>query len=448
MKKGLIALLSVVFVGMGIWGYGQYQQNREHNIYLENQFQRMFHDMLVDVENIQVNLAKTMVTGTPKQNVMLFSDIRYLCYDAQEKLTQLPIDHGNVSRTQKFLSQVGDLSMAFARKNLEGKPLNQKEMDTIEELHNYSNYLSQQLISLQNNLADKGMKIGELRKKANQKLKDTNENMMTTSFVNVEEKMQEYPELIYDGPFSEHIKKQKPYLTGRTIKENEVKKIAEGFMNNGIKYEAKLIGENDANKIPAYLVELKPTNSKNRKSVTMAITKTGGKIVWMLDTTDIGEAKLSEEQGITIAQDFLKKTGYENMLPTYSIKYDGQMVINFAYTQEDVIIYTDLIKVKVGLDKGDIVGFEGEGYLFNHHNRKIDPPTIAKEEAKEKISLLAEISEPRLAIIPTEGGKEVLCYEFKAQYKEDTFLIYINGDTGEEQKILQMIIKDEGVLML
>lgn len=448
MKKSLITLLTIALIGTGIWGYNQYQQNMEHNVYLENQFQRMFHDMLVDVENIQVNLAKTMVTGTPKQNVMLFSDIMYLCYDAQEKLSQLPIDHGNVSRTQKFLSQVGDLSMAFARKNLEGKPLNQKEMDTLEELHNYSNYLSQQLISLQSNLAEKGMKIGELRKKANRKLKDTNENMMATSFLNVEEKMQEYPELIYDGPFSEHIKKQKPYLSGRTVGEEEVKKVAEDFMSNGIKYEVNLLGENDANRIPVYLLELKPINTKDKNPVTMAITKTGGKIVWMLDTADIGEAKISEKQGISIAQEFLEKRGYKNMVPTYSIKYDGQMLINFAYTQGDVIIYTDLIKVKVGLDKGSIVGFEGEGYLFNHHNREIKAPKITKEEARDKISLLTEISEPRLAIIPTEGGKEVLCYEFKAQYKQDTFLIYINGENGEEQKILQVIIKDEGVLML
>ncbi|HHY90214.1 MAG TPA: germination protein YpeB, partial [Clostridiales bacterium] len=110
MKKGLWVLLGIVLVGMGMWGFDQYRKNQQYNLYLENQFQRAFYDLLVDIENVQVNLAKLMVSATPKQNVMMLSEIRSLCYDAQEKLSQLPIDHTNVSKTQKFLSQVGDYS--------------------------------------------------------------------------------------------------------------------------------------------------------------------------------------------------------------------------------------------------------------------------------------------------------------------------------------------------
>ncbi|KXG77887.1 germination protein YpeB [Thermotalea metallivorans] len=448
MRKGIVIALTAALIGSGIWGYQQYRQNIEHNIYLENQFQRMFYDMIVDVENIQVALAKIMVTGTPRQNVMLFTDIMHLSYDAQEKLSQLPIEHSHVSRTQKFLSQVGDFSMALARKNLDGKPLNQKEMDTLEELHNYSNYLSQQLIALQNQIAEKGVKIGELRKKANKKLDQANKNIIATSFVNLEEKMQEYPELIYDGPFSEHLRRKKPKLTGGPIPKEAILKIAEAFVDDGIKYDARVLGDMDDTRMPSYVISLQPKQGGAESEISMAVTKTGGKVVWMLDHRDIGEARISEEQGIQIAQNFLKKQGYDNMIPTYSVQYDGQMVINFAYQQDDVVVYPDLIKVKVGLDQGKIVGFEAEGYLSNHFERKITPPQISAEEAREKISMNAEVSEPRLAIIPTEGGDEVLCYEFKARFKQDTFLIYINANTGDEQKILQVIIKDEGVLML
>ncbi|MBB6217123.1 germination protein YpeB [Anaerosolibacter carboniphilus] len=448
MRRGLMIVLAIALVGSGIWGYQQYQENMEHNIYLENQFQRMFYDMIVDVENIQVSLAKAMVTGTPKQNVMLFTDIMHLSYDAQEKLSQLPIDHSNVSKTQKFLSQVGDLSMSLARKNLDGKPLDQTETDTLEELHNYANYLSQQLIELQGQIANGGTRIGELARKANQQLKETNANMLTTSFVNMEEKMREYPELIYDGPFSEHLKRKKPRLQGKQINQNEIERIAESFVNDGTKYEANVLGDLNDTRMPAYVVSLKPRTGEANHDLTMAITKTGGKVIWMLDAGNIGEAKLSEEQGIQIAQAFLKNKGYQQMIPTYSVQYDGQMVINFAYQQNDIVIYPDLIKVKVGLDEGKIVGFEAEGFLSNNYERNIDPPKITAEEAREKISMAADVSEPRLAIIPTEGGSEILCYEFKAKYKQDTFLIYINADTGDEQKILQMIIKDEGVLML
>ena len=448
MRRGFMLLLVLALLGTGVWGYNQYRENMQNTVILENQFQRMFQVMITDVENIQANLGKVMVTGTPRQNVLLFSDIMQLSYDAQEKLSQLPIDHGNVSRTQKFLSQVGDLSTALARKNLEGKPLNEEEMNILQELHNYSNYLAQQLISLQADMSENGMKIGELRKKANQKLKDANENMLATSFINVEERMQEYPELIYDGPFSEHIQKKKPYLAGKKVEQDELVKIAEEFVGNGSKFDIEVLGEINDSRIPVYLVELQPLKENNNDRVSMSITKNGGKVVWMLDTREVKAAKISEKQGVEAAQKFLNQKGYVDMVPTYSEKYDGQMVINFAYTQNDVIIYTDLIKVKVGLDEGSVIGFEDEGYLFNHHIRQLAPPSISEEEARDKISMNAKVDKPRLAVIPTEGGSEVLCYEFQAQYKQDTFLIYINAETGEEQKILQVIIKDNGVLMM
>ncbi|WP_165000443.1 germination protein YpeB [Anaerophilus nitritogenes] len=449
MKKRFItmmAIFTVFLVSVGAWGYAQYKENKSYSITLENQFQRMFQDMIVDIENIQVNLSKIMVTGAPKQNVLLLSETSYLCYDAQEKLTQLPLDHKNVSKTQKFLSQVGDLSISLARKNLEGKPLSIDEKETLEELHNYSNYLSQEFISLQDNMFKNGMRIGELRKKANQDLKKVNSNLINTSLVNIEERMQKYPELIYDGPFSEHIKNKKLHKKGRTIGKDEVIKIAKDFCKESIKYDAKIISESNDTKIPVYVVELKP--QKGQYTITMAITKIEGNILWMIDTREVKAIKISEKQAIKIAQDCLNKIGYINMSPTYFEKYDGQLTINFAYEKDDIIFYTDLIKVKVGLDQGEILGLETEGYLLNNHERTFSKPKISINEAMEKISSYAQASTPRLVIIPTEGGKEVLCYEIKAKYKQDTFLVYINADTGEEQKILQVIVKKDGVLMM
>lgn len=448
MKNGLIIILAVALVGVGIWGYNQHEQNLQHSMYLENQFHRMFYDMIADVQNIQVNLAKTMVTGTPKQNVLLFTETMRLAYDAQEKLTQLPIGHSHVSKTRKFLSQVGDMSLALARKNLDGNPLTTEEMSTIQELHNYSNYLAQGLNQLQNDIAKDGIRIGELSEKATAKLDEVNENMITTSFVDMEERMKDYPELIYDGPFSEHKSKKQPKLQGKAISEQEIKNIAEGFAGNGVQYEATVLGDMNNSTIPAFVVDLQPQNAQDESSLSMSVSKTGGKVLWMLDTRKVEKARISEKQGVKVAQEFLEKRGFVNMTPTYSVKTNGQMVINFAYEENDIIFYPDLMKVKVGLDKGEVIGYEAETYWFNHHERNIETPQITAEEARERISIQAQAEEPRLAVIPTEGGSEVLCYEFKVNYLEDTFLVYINAQTGQEQSILQMIINDEGVLMM
>lgn len=447
-----------IFIGMFIstliilvltfnWGYNQYQELKNYSIYVENQFQRMFYDLVGNVENIQSNLAKVMVTGTPKQNVMIFTDLMHECYNAQEKLTQLPINHKDVSKTQKFLSQVGDFSMAMAKKNNRGIPLTQEDIEKLEELHNYSNYLAQNLIKLQKEFSADGLKLGELIRKTNKKLDKTNEHMLNTSLINVEERMQEYPELIYDGPFSEHITKIKPRLSGREINSEKAKEIAKNILNDGKRYKANIVTETDNTRFPSYIIELRK-NEKEESYITMAITKKGGKLLWMLDTRSVGDEKISNQEAIKIGKNFLDKIGFKNMEATYSEEYDGQLVVNFAYREGDVIVYTDLIKVKVSLEDGSIRGFEADGYLTNHYDRNILEPQITENEAKNMISIDAKVNKSRLAIIPTEGSKEVLCYEFLVNYREDTFLIYVNAENGEEEKILQLIIKEQGILMI
>lgn len=450
MKNIFVGMLVSTIIILALtfnWGLEQKQQLDEYSIYIENQYQKMFYDLIGGVENIQSNLAKIMVTGTPKQNVLIFSNLMYQAYDAQSNLTQLPILHNNVSKTQKFLSQVGDFSMAMARKNLRGIPLTEEDMETLRELHNYSNYLAEDLLKLQEKISKDNIKLGGLIIETSESLKETNEHMMNTSLINVEERMQEYPELIYDGPFSEHIVNLEPKLKGDMISGDKAIEIAKSFMKDDNNYIGKIVSETENTRLPAYLIELKKTN-EDESDTMIAITKKAGKPLWMLNIDSIGDSKISKEKAINIAKDFLKKNGFENMEATYFEEYDGQLVVNFAYNDNGVIVYTDLIKVKVSLEDGSIKGFEADGYLSNHHERDIPKPQITEQEAKNYINIGSEIEEVRLAIIPTEGSKEILCYEFKVNYLEDSFLIYINAINGEEEKILQLIIKENGVLMM
>ncbi|WP_432408498.1 germination protein YpeB [Wukongibacter sp. M2B1] len=449
MKNILIGMVVSLAIILGLtynWGYNQQIELKNYNVYVENQFRRMFYDLVGNVENVQSNLSKIMVSGTPKQNVLLFTDLMYKCYNAQEELTQLPIEYKDVSKTQKFLSQVGDFSMAMSKKCLSGKPLTNEDMNTLEELHNYSNYLSQNLLKLQSDITQNGVKLDSFMGKTGKDLEDINDNMLNTSFLNVEERMQEYPELIYDGPFSEHISNIKPKLKGKKITKDKAIQIAANFLKDGKGYSAKLLSETKNTRFPSYIVELKE-NGKDT-NITMAITKTAGKVIWMLNTKEIGDEKLSVKVAVNKANDFLKKNAFNNMIPTYSEEYDGQLVVNFAYMDNNVIVYTDLIKVKLSLEDGSIIGFEAQGYLSNNHKRSIEEPQITKEEAIRMISIDAEVEDIKLAIIPTEGSKEVLCYEIMASYKKDRFLIYINALNGEEEDILQVITKENGVLMM
>jgi len=442
-----ISTTILLFLTFG-WGMNNYRELQYYNVYVENQLQRMFYDLIADVENIQSSLSKVLVSGSPKQNVMILADLMYKSYDAQEKLTQLPINHSDISKTQKFLSQVGDLCYALVRKNLEGTPLSLEDISNLEELHNYSNYLSESLLKLHDDMKGNGNRIRDIIKKGKGGLDKVNEHILNTSFMNVEERMQEYPELIYDGPFSEHMSDVKPKLKGKEISKDEAIRVAEGFFKDGKKYVGSLISETENTKIPAYIIDLKRDGMAEEESIVIGITKTGGFPLWMFNTTPTGVSKIQREKALQLAGEFLEKNGFKNMEATYYEEYDGQLVINFAYKEDDIIVYTDLIKVKISLEDGDIKGFEAEGYLTNHHERRIEDPLITEDEARQQISPAAEIEKARLSIIPTQWGTEVLCYEFQIKYKSDTFLVYINAKTGEEERILQMITTNDGVFTM
>lgn len=454
MKKYIIPIiLAIALVGTGIWGYNQQQQKKAYAIILDNQFHRMYYDLMGSVETITTDLSKLMVSAQTKENISLYSNIWQNAYNAQEKLSQLPIKHADITKTEKFLSQLGDYTFAMAKRSLDGDKLGEKEMGNLEKLHNYSIELSRDL----HDLEKKGLKTNawqaSLKKKSSKKLNEEaeKEGDLQLKFNKFEERMVEYPELIYDGPFSEHaIQGVRPRLQGKKITQKQAEKKVIEFLGGGKIGKVEKI-TNGKGKIDTYSFEVIPKNQKEGKGnpVYIDIAQRNGYVAWTLNNRKVNKETMSREQGLKKASKFLEEKGFKNMIPTYTLKYDGVMLINYAYKQGDVVMYPDLIKVKIALDNGEIVGFDAVHFLTTNYKRDIKKPKISHEQAREKVSVNANVEKnPRLCIIPTSSLGEVYCYEFEASRNGDKFLIYINANTGEEEKILKLIKNENGTLVM
>lgn len=447
-RYALPIVLAIALVAALGWGVYQYNEKNDYHTYLDIHFQRQFYELIGHVENAQVNLSKALVSASHKDIAKFLNDTVQQSYMAQEKLTQLPFHHGAIRDTEKFLSQLGDYSTAMVNKNLDGITLSDKELNTMVELHDYANHLSQQLVELQKKVVAGGVNFGDLRREGNRDLNRVEDQMKDFNLINFEERMQEYPELIYDGPFSDHLKDIKPRLTGNEISEEEAVNIIANAFEKHRQDNIRVTGKVENQPIEGYYVIIADENTPNGYEATAAVSKIGGKIIWYMDPVLKGQSNISSEEAIKKAEEFLKRIGYNNMKVTYSIAYEGQIVINFAYEQEGVLIYGDLVKVKVALDNGDIIGLEAQGYLTNHHKRHIEKPKISEEAARERLSSAVTEEGVRLAIIPIAGGKEVLTYEFKVKFGEDHYLVYIDANTGEQRKILLMVNQKDGTLVI
>ncbi len=104
-----------------------------------------------------------------------------------------------------------------------------------------------------------------------------------------------------------------------------------------------------------------------------------------------------------------------------------------------------MIKVKVALDNGEILGFEANGYIYNHKERNIEY-SKSVDEARSTLYGDLKIESERLCIIPTDAKDEVITYEFKGTVGENTFLVYINANTLSQEKIY-IVLETEGGMM-
>jgi len=162
----------------------------------------------------------------------------------------------------------------------------------------------------------------------------------------------------------------------------------------------------------------------------------------------VSEEKISREEANKIGKEFLNRIGFENMEESYFMIQENIITINYLYKQENILIYPDLIKVKIALDNGEILGIETTGYLNSHIERTDTNPNITIEEAKEKLNPKLNIQKQQMAIIPTEWKTEVLCYEFKGKVDETEFLVYINAKNGREENILVIKETPGGILTM
>jgi len=444
MRRNLLTgILAIALIITGVWGFNQYRVNQDNRILLENEHQRSFYNLVENVENLSVLTSKSIVSGSPQQNIRLLSDIWWQANFAQDNLGQLPLSHVTLTRTQRFLTQLGDYAYTMAKSTADGKPMSTEQLKTLEDLHNQTTQLSGDLIELQNEAAQNGINWREIRRKSQEDLDKESTGYLDVNFKKINEQINQYPTLIYDGPFSDHLETRNPKaVTGEMISWDEAKKIAREFVDlrKGIEYMVAENGKSTKNaNIPVYSVRITPQVPNMGEVIYVDVTQQGGHVTMVMDSRSIGEAKIGLEEALEKAKSFLSKTEYKSMVPTYSLRQENTLIVSFAYKEKDVIVYPDLIKVNVSMDNGQITGFESMGYLMQHEVRNLPEPKLTIEEAEQKLNPILKVESRRLTVIPLVTGKESLCYEFKTSYKEDNFLIYINAMDGVEEQILQLL---------
>ena len=444
--RHMLSVIVVLFTIIIILSVIIYKKQTEYRQASENQYNMAFYELVDYVQNVEIYLAKSLISSSPEHGAETLTHVWREANLAQAYLSRLPIDSVELEKTAKFLNQVSDYSYSLSRKNIYNEELTEEDLKNLEDLHNYSVELRNTLDQLSADINDGRIKWGELTKKGKVAFAQEVSNISKNSFSNLEENFHEYSGLIYDGAFSEHMtSSQKKGLTGDNIDEEKAKQIATDFIGKDGAQEINLSGKSENTDIITYDFSVK-VNNENEENMNISITEKGGHVLLMNYNRNVEAELISQEEADKIGKQFLEDRGLNNMKETYYLKQDGIVTINYAYKQDEVTVYPDLIKLKIALDNGEVMGIETKGYLNSHEERKIPEVKITKEKAKESLNKNLEITSESLAIIPTEWQTEVLCWEFKGKVNDTDFLVYVNAETGKEEDILVITNTPNGTL--
>ena len=445
-KAYIIASIIVFVVVIGSLIAVIVNNNKEAKTASENTYNMAFYQVVDYVQNVETYLAKSLISSTPEHGAETLTNVWREANLAQAYLSQLPVESQELENTEKFLNQVSDYSYSLSRKNIYNEKLSDEDLKNLKDLHNYSVELENTLNQLSEDINSGRIKWGELSNKGNVAFAQQVSTSSMDGFSNLEENFHQYSGLIYDGAFSEHLTKgEKKGLTGDDIDEETAKQKAIDFIGKDNVQNVENLGFSENATIPEYNFSVK-TNSED--SISISISKKGGHIVYMNSNREVNAESISQEEANSKGKEFLNNHGIMDMKETYYLKQDGIVTINYAYVQNDVVVYSDLIKVKVALDNGEVLGIETTGYLNNHTKRDTSKIKISKESAKKTLNKDLQISSEGMAIIPTEFETEILCYEFKGKVDDKEFLVYINAENGREEDILIITNTPNGTLTL
>ena len=354
--RGLkLALMLVIILGLFALYLGLKQKKLEMT--LKNTYERAFYDLVEFSDNVEVALAKAQISSSPEYGAKNLSDIWRKADLAVNSLSQVPIRHEVLDLAEKFLNQLSDYSYSLAQKTFQQESLSDGDLANLEKMYTRCKSLNQTLRELMQNLQSGSISWKELTKTRSDEEIFAQEvaNLSVDSFSKIEKDMQDYEGLIYDGPFSEHMTNPNILGLGETIYTRE---MAEEVLNQYILpsdiLEVEYRGVVDG-KIRAHHFDV--TLSGDNKCY-MDITENDGKVLYFSIPRIPESTKFSQKEATQIAQEYLKSHGFGLMQESYFTNENNMLTINFASVQDEVVCYPDLIKVKVALDNGEVMGME------------------------------------------------------------------------------------------
>jgi len=404
---------------------------------MENMYQRAYYDLVASVNALEISYSKLNVSSSKGTQIEILNDIAKNSQNAGDALSTLSSNNYAVSNTTKYINQSGDYAISLVNSLSRGGELTDEDYDMLESMYKFTREMGDRLAEINTEIAKGEYNFRERL--------SVSEDVFQKSFTTLEESVQEYPAMIYDGPFSAALlDKQAKALDGDDITSDEglniVKELVKDFKITELKFTGDCKSYFDC-----FGYEGKTDGDA---TAYIDISKKGGKLIALNIQRSVEEPKYSPEECAALAEQYLDDLGFSDMKSVWVSNYNSTIYVNLAPVVNDIVWYPDLVKVKIASNDGSLIGVEALSYVYNHTERNISAPEISESSARGSVSPDITIKTSRLALIPYKGGSELLTYEFSGTVGDDVYYVYVDAQSGDEVKILRVIDSDEGTLLM
>lgn len=419
-----------------IWGGTQASQAQTLRRQQDNAYARSLYELTDNMGNVELGLAKLMISGSPGVNVALLSDIARRSDSVVQNISSLPLAQSAAGDLTGFANLVGDYCRSLLEQASRGDPLTYEQIEQLKTLHNNCVLINSDLKNIsQQSISFSQMSIDSYFNWENDEL--------STKLYEMNQNGPQLPTLIYDGPFSDALTGRMPQgLPAGVIDEEAAKAEVVRFLGISDDSSLESLGLCEGS-ISAYCF-----NAVNQQGnqVYLQVSRQGGKVVMMMEESEAQPGTITVEQCEQIGREFLKDNGIDSLVATWTQQYSNMAVINFAAKDGETVLYPDLVKVKVRMDTGTVAAIDATSYYMNHVARNIATPAISLDDARALVSTQLDIEREQLCVIPTDGGNEQLAWEFMGKFAEETYIIYLNAESGDEIQVFKVINTETGSL--
>lgn len=415
--------------------FKEIKENKHYRLQLQNNYSRSLNELNAGINNISLILQKAQYTNSASGISDMAAQLIGETQLAKTALSQLPSGEGELSNLGRFLSQVGNYAVSISKTLIAEGEMTAQQRENLKSLSASAKKIAEVIESARVSYNNPEYWASELDSQISEAVSDES---LAGSLNELEENLSDSPTLVYDGPYSEHILNKEPEMLKNASEVTRDYALSIASKTTGLEKEELVFSAEEDGDIPVF--------HYSGGNYNITVSRYGGYPVYMRKTVAVNESVLEHSQVLKKAKKYLSSVFGDSFVETYYYTDEGVCVVSFAYIDGETVCYTDLVKVGVSMDKGEIVLLESSGYLYNHKDRAFATPEYTLEQAQMMLSGTLSVKQSAVTLIP-KSGKEVRCYEFLCSDSDGAeILVYINVASLNEEEILILLKSDGGTL--